>query len=69
MYCGVPSEMPVCVTRAPPAFETANAIPKSAMTGWPAYLHGRESAGSNFHQSISTVRLTGRGRTTEPTNA
>jgi len=28
MYCGVPSESPVCVMRAPPALETASAIPE-----------------------------------------
>ena len=36
MYCGVPSESPVCVIRAPPAFEIANAMPKSATSGWPS---------------------------------
>ena len=36
MYCGVPSESPVCVTRAPPALLTARAMPKSAITGCPA---------------------------------
>jgi hypothetical protein len=36
MYCGVPSESPVCVIRAPPAFEIANAIPKSATSGCPS---------------------------------
>ena len=30
MYCGVPSESPVCVMRWPPACCTASAIPKSA---------------------------------------
>ena len=36
MYCGVPSERPVCVMRAPPAFEIASAMPKSATTGCPS---------------------------------
>ena len=33
MYCGVPSDSPVCVMRAPPALMTASAMPKSATTG------------------------------------
>ena len=33
MYCGVPSESPVCVTRSPPALLTASAMPKSATSG------------------------------------
>ena len=33
MYCGVPSESPVCVIRSPPACCTARAMPKSATSG------------------------------------
>ena len=36
MYCGVPSDNPVCVRRPPPAFVTARAIPKSATTACPS---------------------------------
>jgi hypothetical protein len=36
MYCGVPSESPVCVMRAPPALCTASAMPKSATSALPS---------------------------------
>jgi len=35
IYCGVPSERPVCVIRCPPADCTASAMPKSATSAWP----------------------------------
>ena len=35
MYCGVPSDRPVCVMRCPPALCTARAMPKSATTARP----------------------------------
>jgi len=34
MYTGVPSAMPVCVNFAPPAPDTARAMPKSATIAW-----------------------------------
>jgi hypothetical protein len=37
MYCGVPSDRPVCVRRLPPASFTASAIPKSASIASPSW--------------------------------
>ena len=38
MYCGVPSERPVSVSRFPPASFTASAMPKSASIASPSWI-------------------------------